>query len=85
MQEAYSERITDMVNSGNTTSGMFHVSWISLFMQVSSWMMVGLGVVYMIFGVLWLQLVRDRVVRHHKLQWAHYREALERYREDHSD
>ena len=83
MQEAYSERITDMVNSGGTsTSGLFHVSWISLFMQVSSWMMVGLGVVYMILGVLWLQLVRDRVVQSYKLSWVHYREALKRYREE---
>jgi hypothetical protein len=86
MQEAYSERITDMVTHSQTQADqMFHVSWISLFMQVSSWMMVGLGVVYMILGICCLQRIRNKVVKRYREQWTLYREALQRYKMESRD
>jgi hypothetical protein len=48
LEEAYSERVKEMVAHSRD---QFHVAWFSLFMQVSSWMMLGLGIPYMLLGV----------------------------------
>jgi hypothetical protein len=77
LEEAYSERVKDMVAH---TRDQFHVSWYSLFMQVSSWMMLGLGLAYMLLGMCCLKRVRDKVVQDHRDRWEAYREAMKIYR-----
>jgi hypothetical protein len=77
-EQAYSERVKDMVAHAKD---QFHVAWISLFMQVSSWMMLVLGVVYMFLGLCCLKKVRDKMKQEHRLSWANYREAMKIYRD----
>jgi len=55
MEEAYSSRVQDLVEHANDK---FHVSWVPLFMQISSWVMFVTGCVYMLMGVLCLQRVK---------------------------
>ena len=71
MEEAYSVRVNDMEEHRNEE---YHVAWASLFMQVSSWLVVAVGVVYMMCGICCLKVVRD------KLKLA-YQEKLERYKQ----
>jgi hypothetical protein len=59
----------------------FHVSWFSLFMQISSWMMLSLGIIYMLIGLCCLKALRDKVKKEHKQKWETYREAMRVYRE----
>jgi hypothetical protein len=77
LEEAYSERIQDMVAHARDR---FHVAWFSLFMQVSSWMMLGLGITYMLLGVCCLKRLRDKVVQTDRAQWAAYRDAVRDYK-----
>lgn len=76
LEEAYSERVDDMIAH---QKDQFHVSWLSLFMQVSSWVMLVLGCIYMLFGLCCLKVLRDKLYRNHKEKWQIYREALKSY------
>jgi hypothetical protein len=78
LEEAYSERIKDMLVH---SKDQFHVSWISLFMQVSSWMMLALGILYMLLGMCCLKLLRDKLKDQDKEKWATYREAMKLFRQ----
>jgi hypothetical protein len=77
LEEAYSERVNDMVAHAKD---QFHVSWFSLFMQISSWMMVGLGAIYMLLGVCCMKNLRDRMVKDYRERWEVYRDAMEVYK-----
>ena len=80
--EAYSERVKDMIEHSQE---QFRVSWLGLFMEISSFMMVGLGIVYMLLGICCLKLLRDRLKRKDKEKWEDYKEALKVWRERHPD
>ena len=82
LEEAYSERVKDMVAHAKEE---FHVSWVSLFMQVSSWMMLGLGILYMIMGLCCLKLLRDKLKLSHQQSWSEYREQMKIYRANHPE
>ena len=79
LEEAYSERVKDMVVHSKE---QFHVSWISLFMQMSSWMMLALGILYMLLGMCCLKLLRDKLKDQDKEKWATYRDAMKLYRRE---
>ena len=78
LQEAYSERVLDMIAHAND---QFHVSWLSLFMQISSWMMLSIGILYMLIGICCLKALRDKLKEDHKNKWETYRDAMRVYRE----
>lgn len=77
MDEAYSERLADMIAHARD---QFHVSWFSLFMNISAWMMLALGFVYMVLGACCLKALRDKLKRDQKAEWAAYKEAMRVYR-----
>ena len=77
LEEAYSERVKDMVAHARD---QFHVAWFSLFMQVSSWMMLALGLSYMVFGLCCLKRFRDMMAEDYRQHWADYKEALKVYK-----
>lgn len=69
MEEAYSSRVEDLVGHA---SDSFHVAWVPMFMQISSWIMFAIGCMYMVMGI--CCLVRWR----NKLRDG-YRQRLEEY------
>jgi hypothetical protein len=77
LEEAYSGLVKDMVAHARD---QFHVAWFSLFMQVSSWMMLGLGITYMLLGVCCLKQWRDKLSQEDRAQWAAYRDAIRDYK-----
>jgi hypothetical protein len=79
LEEAYSERVEDMIAHAKD---QFHVSWISLFMQISAWALLAIGGVYMLLGLCCLHALRKRVYRNHKVKWETYREAMRIYRQE---
>eukprot|EP00980_Cylindrotheca_fusiformis_P001002 scaffold274_cov119-Cylindrotheca_fusiformis.AAC.4 len=72
LEEAYSERVQDTVEHA---SDSFHVAWIGVFMQVSAWMIFGVGVVYMVLGLCCLKRLRDKLRDDDRKKWKEYREA----------
>lgn len=79
LEEAFSELVKDMAAHSRE---QFHIAWFSLFMQVSSWMMLCLGAVYMLLGLCCLKGVRDKMVKKDRERWETYYEAMELYRSE---
>jgi len=76
-EEAYSERVKDMLSHAKDT---FHVAWLSLFIDISSWVMIGLGAIYMLLGICCMKGVRDRMKTDYKKRWKTYREHMKIYK-----
>lgn len=76
VEESYSERIKDSI----TARDAFHVGWIAIFMQISSWFMLGVGLVYMLFGMCCLKRLRDRLKQNEIEAWRKYREDMKDYK-----
>ena len=70
LQEAYSERVKEMVA---THADEFHVAWASLFMQISSWLITACGIFYMLMGLCCLKKLRDRIRKRDRAVWKKYR------------
>lgn len=49
-------------------------------MNISAWMMLALGFVYMVLGACCLKALRDKLKRDQKAEWAAYKEAMRVYR-----
>jgi hypothetical protein len=81
VEEAYSERVRDIVSHGKEE---FYVGWLAIFMQISSWFMLGVGTLYMLLGVFCLRGFRDRLQREEEEEWKKYREDLKKWKETHS-
>jgi hypothetical protein len=81
VEEAYSERVRDIVSHGKDE---FHVGWLAIFMQISSWFMLGVGAFYMLLGVFCLRGLRDRMHREEQEEWKKYREDLKKWKETHT-
>jgi hypothetical protein len=81
VEEAYSERVRDIVSHGKDE---FHVGWLAIFMQISSWFMLGVGALYMLLGVFCLRGLRDRMQREEQEEWKKYREDLKKWKETHT-
>lgn len=80
VEEAYSERVKDLVSHGKDA---FHVGWLAIFMQISSWFMLGVGTMYMLLGVFCLKGLRDRMHQREHDNWKKYREDLRAWKEIH--
>jgi hypothetical protein len=80
VEEAYSERVRDIVSrdivNHSSRTDEFHIGWLSIFMQISSWFMLGVGAFYMLLGVFCLRGLRDRMQRQENEDWKKYREDL---------
>jgi hypothetical protein len=77
VSEAYSERVKEIVK---THADQFHVAWASLFMQISSWLMLGCGLFYMGMGVCCLKRVRDNMSKKNKQAWVKYRKDMKEWK-----
>ena len=77
LQEAYSERVKEMVS---THADEFDVAWASLFMQISSWLIFACGVFYMLMGLCCLKNLRDRIRKKDKEVWKKYRKDYKEWK-----
>jgi hypothetical protein len=78
LEEAYSERVRDIVKK---SSSLDNVGWAAIFMQLSSWLMLAVGCLYMLMGVCCLKGLRDRLKEKEKREWREYREALKHWKD----
>lgn len=78
LEEAYSERVRDIVKK---SSSLDNVGWAAIFMQLSSWLMLAVGCLYMLMGVCCLKGLRDRLKEREQREWREYREALKRWKD----
>jgi hypothetical protein len=79
LEEAYSERVRDIVRKSQ--SSVDRVGWAPIFMQLSSWLMLAVGCVYMLMGICCLKRLRDRLKEKEQQEWKEYREAIKRWKE----
>lgn len=73
VEEAYSERVKGIVSHVDDS---FHIAWASVFMEVSSWLMLATGALYTLLGVFCCKRVRDRMKQKEKDAWKRYKEEL---------
>jgi hypothetical protein len=74
-EEAYSERVKELIASNSNTNALQHVGWASIFMEVSSWFMLAIGIIYMMLGICCCKRLRD----HHQQK---ENEARKKYKLD---
>ncbi|GKY91828.1 hypothetical protein MPSEU_000154400 [Mayamaea pseudoterrestris] len=79
VEESYSERIRDIVHQKD----QFQVGWAAIFMQISSWLMLGIGFIYMILGMFCLKRLRDRLKQKEITEWKQYRRDLKEWKDLH--
>jgi hypothetical protein len=72
MEEAYSARVEELVGHANDK---FHVAWVPTFMQISSWVMVATGYIYMLMGICCLKGVRNRLRENYRQRLKEYNDA----------
>lgn len=77
LEEAYSVRVKEIVS---THADAYHVSWASLFMQISSWLIFACGCLYMLMGLCCLKRLRDRVREKDRKTWKKYRKELKEWK-----
>ena len=78
VQEAYSERVRDVMKAHGDE---FHISWAPLFLQVTAWLVLSSGVVYLVLGICCLQRVRDRLHQNELDAWRQYRVDLREWQQ----
>lgn len=81
VEEANSEHIRDIIQS--SSSAALRVGWASVFMEISSWSMLGVGVIYMLLGLCCCKRFRDRLKDKEVEDWREYRKALKEWKELH--
>jgi hypothetical protein len=79
LEEAYSERVKGLLANVANVDG-FHIAWAALFMEFSAWLMLAMGMLYMVLGILCLKLLRDRMVEREKKHWKTFRQELAEWR-----
>ena len=72
-EEAYSERVKEVMA---TQTAWQHLGWASIFMEVSAWCMLAIGIVYMLLGVCCCKRVRDHYQQKERDAWKKYKEDL---------
>lgn len=77
LEEAYSERVKGLLSE---TAG-FHILWAALFMEVSAWSMLAMGMLYMTLGILCMKLLRDRMAEREERVWRRYRKEMADWKE----
>jgi protein-S-isoprenylcysteine O-methyltransferase Ste14 len=78
VEQAYSERVKEIVESGKS---QFHIEWVAIFMQISSLLMLGMGIVYIVLGMFCLKRFRDKLKQQEKDQWKKYRQDTKEWKE----
>jgi hypothetical protein len=73
-EEAYSERVKEIALT--TSAAWQHLGWASIFMEVSAWCMLAIGIVYMLLGVCCCKRVRDHYQQIERDAWKKYKEDL---------
>lgn len=63
MEQSYSTRMQDYFKHASST---FHIGWTPLFMQISSWLMVCVGYLYVIMGILCMQSLKTKLEENYK-------------------
>ena len=81
VEEAYSERIRDIVSRKDE----FHVGWAAIFMQISSWLMLAMGVLYMLLGICCLKHLKDKMRDDEREAWRNYRRDMKQWKELYQD
>lgn len=74
--ESYSDRVQSFLAKEKNDD----VTWAAIFMQVSAWLMLGVGLVYMFMGILCLGQVFQRLKDDEREEWKQYREAMREWR-----
>lgn len=72
LEEAHSERVLGLL----TDTAGFHILWAALFMEVSAWSMLGMGMLYMALGILCMKILRDRMAEREERIWSRYRKEV---------
>jgi protein-S-isoprenylcysteine O-methyltransferase Ste14 len=60
----------------------FHVAWFSIFLQVSAWMTLAIGMLYFVMGLFCLKRLRDKLVKEYRAKWKKYQEELKQFLEE---
>lgn len=77
VEEAYSEHLTEIVSNHEQT----HIGWAPIFMQISSWVMLGIGGLYFLLGLCCLQALRRKLKQDEKERWQQYRNEMKEWKE----
>lgn len=70
MEMSYSLRIDDMVKHD---ADKFRISWMPLFMEISSWLMFVTGCIYMTMGICCLKGLRKKLQDRYQQRMQEYR------------
>lgn len=54
----------------------WNVEWTSVFINISSWWMVGIGCLHFVLGVFCMQRIRNKCRKHYQGQLKHYKESM---------
>jgi hypothetical protein len=73
VEEAYSERVKGIVSHVDDS---FHIGWASVFMEVSSWLMLSTGALYAFLGLFCCKRLRDRMKQKEIEAWKRYKEDM---------
>jgi hypothetical protein len=73
VEEAYSERVKGIVSHVDDS---FHIGWASVFMEVSSWLMLSTGAMYAFLGLFCCRRLRDRMKQKEIEAWRRYKEDM---------
>ena len=76
--EAYSEQIRSIVSHA---SDSLHISWVSIMMEITSWIMLSCGFMYMLLGLCCLKRLRDRMKRQENEAWRSYKEGVKEWKQ----
>jgi hypothetical protein len=77
VEESYSERVKDILAHNKDS---FHVGWPAIFMQLSSWFMLAVGLTYMLLGICCLKGMRDRMKANEIEAWREYHKNLKEWK-----
>lgn len=72
LEQAYNARVEDI---SKHASSKYHIGWIPLFMQLSSWAMVTIGHFYILMGLLCMKQLRDRLKEEYQNHLDEYHRA----------
>lgn len=81
VQEGSSEQLRDILAHHNSVVDSSIRNWTAIFMQISSWCMLAVGVVYTMLGMCCLQRVRNARKAAEKQAWRDYRRDLKRWKQ----
>lgn len=77
-EDAYSEQVKQAVTEGHSA---VHIKWAAVFMQISSWLYLAIGILYMLLGICCLQNLRDRMKDRERQEWKRYKIAMKEWKD----